>query len=1437
MRHRRAFLLRPLSRSTITSSLWSLLTLVVLNACTAAGDSVTAPVGTTPGTGVPALVDVSTTAVALGGVGSVETVIATIRDANGRTIAAPTVNWSSENTNVVEVAGGGVSATMVARGPGSTRVKAMSGNAATYLDVRVLGVRAISISPTNVGVRLGDAAPLKATVDGDAGAVQSVKWATLNPSIATIDASGIVTGVGVGTTSVRASATADPTVVATAIVTVAPARTVQLAPGLSAITMWVGDSKTVPAQADVDSTQSRGLAWSVDNTAIASVDANGNVTALSAGTSIIRVVAIADPRARAELLLTVLPARKVTVAPASVNVGVQQQTTLTATVSIELGFSTAVRWSTSDNTVATVSQDGIVTGINLGAATITATSLSDTLRKGTAVVIVSPSVRQVVVTPATLTTSVGDQTTLVADVITDGPLPRTTTWRTSNPTIATVSATGVVSSLGVGTATITALSTVDSTKRGTAQVTVQPAPVVGISPSSVSLAVGETRTLTGRITVAPGVSAAATWRTSDAQIATVDANGTVTGQGLGNATITMISVADSTRRATASVSVIPIVRSITVSPSSASGFAGDVIQLTATIVADGALSKVATWRTSNPAIANVNTNGTVTLSGVGQATITALATADTTKRASVVIAVGAPSVRSVSLTPTSAGLGVGQSTQLTTTVIADGSLSTAYLLRSSNPAVATVGGTGIVTGVSVGSTVITALSAVDSTKRATAVITVSARAIVVTIAPRPVSLTSGQSQQLQATVTADPGVITSVNWSSSASNVVTINSTGFISALTPGSALISAISVADPTKRDTMTVTVASNQLATSWSSTRLGGALYEDVVSTVGFGASSAFAVNVTGDVYRWDGTSWTLSTRASSFGGQFLAVHGSSASNVIAVGTNGIVARFDGSSWSGMSSGTTGTLKDVWVEASGVAYAVGANGLALRLSGSSWSATSTGSSQTLNGVWSTSGTVFAVGNNGEILSYNGSSWTRDTSPSGESFYSVSGSSASNVVAVGTSGVIVRFDGSTWAIVANSITTSDLYGVSGSSANNGRMYIVSDVGLLQLDGASLNAVSTPYRPVLYSVSTDAAGTVWIGGQRGAVMRFNGSWTTTSLNPDLLDVWSTSSTNAWAVGEFGVVYRYNGAAWARQTTPTTLTLNTVWGASSTDAFAGGENGTLLRFTGGAWSTMSSPTTATINAMWGASSTDVYAVTGSGQILRFNGTSWSIAATIASPLWGVYGVASGEVYATGENGALFRFNGTGWTSLSPTGSGTLVGMWGSANNSLMTVGVDASGFSGVAYRYNGSAWSTQSLGTSRALTSVWGPSNTDVYVAGDQGTMLRFNGTSWQSMATGTTELLWSVTGSPTGSGGAFAVGYNSTLVTGAGNGPFIAASTRGAVRSSLEPSPLARGSHGAPLPTGSARRLRKSRIASATRSGSTPASAPASIKFRGHVSR
>lgn len=122
----------------------------------------------------------------------------------------------------------------------------------------------------------------------------------------------------------------------------------------------------------------------------------------------------------------------------------------------------SVQWASSDDAVATVSAGGVVTGRAVGVATITATNDG---RSATAAVTVSAAPRvpvdSVRVTPSDPRVAVGQSAQLTATVLdASGNVlsGRPVTWSSSNPLVATVSATGVVNALLAGGATITATS-------------------------------------------------------------------------------------------------------------------------------------------------------------------------------------------------------------------------------------------------------------------------------------------------------------------------------------------------------------------------------------------------------------------------------------------------------------------------------------------------------------------------------------------------------------------------------------------------------------------------------------------------------------------------------------------------------------------------------------------------------------------------------------------------------------------------------------------------------------------------------------------------------------------------------------------------------------------------------------------------------------------
>jgi uncharacterized protein YjdB/PKD repeat protein len=180
-----------------------------------------------------------------------------------------------------------------------------------------------------------------------------------------------------------------------------------------------------------------------------------------------------------------MPVATVSVDPADATIGAGATLQLTATPRDAAGnplSGRAVSWATSDGAVATVSETGLVTGVSQGAATITATSEG---QSGTASLTVEAPVASVDVTPGSVSLEAGTTVQLSATPRDAGGAPlggRVVSWTSNDETVAKVSATGLVTGIAAGSATITATS---EGKSGTASITVTPT-----SPGSAAVLVG-----------------------------------------------------------------------------------------------------------------------------------------------------------------------------------------------------------------------------------------------------------------------------------------------------------------------------------------------------------------------------------------------------------------------------------------------------------------------------------------------------------------------------------------------------------------------------------------------------------------------------------------------------------------------------------------------------------------------------------------------------------------------------------------------------------------------------------------------------------------------------------------------------------------------------------------------------------------------------------
>jgi uncharacterized protein YjdB len=321
----------------------------------------------------------------------------------------------------------------------------------------------------------------------------------------------------------------------TATITVVPAAVASVKVTPAVVSLLVGAAVQLSATT-ADSAgnllSGRSISWSGSDATVASVSSSGLVTSVAQGSATITATSEGQSAA-ASVTVTSVPVASLQISPASANVFVGQTLPLTATTKDSAGNTLTgrpVAWASSNPSVATVSSSGQVGGVTQGSVTITATSESKTATATINVVIVP--VASVQVAPASASIGVGQTVQLAAtpkDSAGSALTGRAVTWTSSAPTVASVSASGLVTGGAAGTATITAMS---EGRTGSATVTVALVPVatVVVSPAPATLPVGGTVQLTVTLKDANGTTLAGrtvAWTSSTTTVATVSQSGLV----------------------------------------------------------------------------------------------------------------------------------------------------------------------------------------------------------------------------------------------------------------------------------------------------------------------------------------------------------------------------------------------------------------------------------------------------------------------------------------------------------------------------------------------------------------------------------------------------------------------------------------------------------------------------------------------------------------------------------------------------------------------------------------------------------------------------------------------------------------------------------------------------------------------------------------------
>ena len=523
-----------------------------------------------------------------------------------------TVSWESSDTSVCTVDTNGL---VKATGVGFATIlcKTIDGSDLTAMCKIYVKqpVTSVVLNTKEIEVRKGTVFWLNATCLPENADNKLCAWTTSDKDVCTVDNDGKVTAVGSGTCNIVVT-NVDTGISDYCVVTVTqPVTGITLNSDYQS--MWVGSKYAIIPNVQPVDADNKKVTYQSSDTSVATVDADGVVTAVKGGTCVI-IVTTDELQLKASVTIDVkeyVSSIKLSENNKYLNIGATG--TLTATVGSDTATNKAIVWSSSNSGVCAV-VDGTLYGMYPGVAVITATAADGSGVSDTCIVNVVNPVTSVSIEPEEVRILVGDYYKLKANVEPADATVQELRWESSDESIATVDSDGEVLGIAVGKCRITAYSTDGNEVKGSCSVYVSPVVKISslkINSSEITMLVGKTRKLSSYVTPT-NTTESVNWYSTDTSIVAVDSEGTITTVGPGIADVVVYG-------GTTNVSTACKVHALALSKTSINLGQYDIFDL----AVDGSDGFQVAWRTSNPRVATVDNTGHVVARMRGTTTITA----------------------------------------------------------------------------------------------------------------------------------------------------------------------------------------------------------------------------------------------------------------------------------------------------------------------------------------------------------------------------------------------------------------------------------------------------------------------------------------------------------------------------------------------------------------------------------------------------------------------------------------------------------------------------------------------------------------------------------------------------------------------------------------------------------------------------------------------
>lgn len=645
-------------------------------------------------------------------------------------------------------------------------------------------------------VYVGEAKQLTATVYPETAENQELEWYSENPEIATVDKYGAVAGISNGTTVITCRTVVGGYKSSCKLTVKTKPENIILNYGVN--TIYTTETFKLKATVFPENATDKSVTYKSDNKSVATVSSDGTVTGIGKGTATITCTS-ADGRIKA--ICTVTVKKKVHVQNIELSYdGEENYRSHTLykgqSFSLEPEVSPAdatfknVKWSSSDEKVATVDSEGRVTAVGGGKAVIKCTSADNPMVAATCTVTVKVKATGISLSNTSLKLYEGKTKTLSATIKPDDATNLKVTWKSENSKIAKVSSKGKITAVKAGTTYITG-TTANGKYTAKCKVTVLKVidtKKVTLNKTTLSIKHGSSTTLKATVSPSDATNKTLIWTSSDTKIVKVTAEGKITGVKPGTAYVTCKTL-DTGKTAKCKVTVKAVVpTSVKFSKTTVSVPYGEIVKIKnlVTVSPSNATDKTLTWSSSSPSTVKVSQAGNVKGLKAGKSAVITVTTNSGKKTAEITVKVTHVKPTSIKLNKTSLTLSKGGTATLTPSFSPSNTSVKTVTWSSSDKSVVKVSSKGVVTAVANGTAVITCKTSNGKTATCT-----------VTVKNIPVSGVSikesgglimnvGYVYTLTAVVNPTGATNKKVTWQSSNPSVASVTSGGKVTAKSKG---------------------------------------------------------------------------------------------------------------------------------------------------------------------------------------------------------------------------------------------------------------------------------------------------------------------------------------------------------------------------------------------------------------------------------------------------------------------------------------------------------------------------------------------------------------------------------------------------------------------------------------------------------------------------